>query len=92
MIYSMGEDALACAVEAVGAATLDGALPVGAEAGLPLVRFPLEDTAAAHDAVEKGIIGKVLIDVPLRTTPPRPHLAQGSATTSLVTDLSGQYT
>jgi NADPH2:quinone reductase len=65
VIYSMGEDALACAVKAIGAATADGALPVGAQAGLPLIRFPLEDTAAAHDAVERGIIGKVLIDIPL---------------------------
>ena len=33
------------------------------EHGLPLVRFPLEETAAAHDAVENGAVGKVLIDV-----------------------------
>jgi NADPH2:quinone reductase len=36
---------------------------VGEEHGLPLTRFPLEDTAAAHDAVEQGTIGKVLIDI-----------------------------
>ena len=41
----------------------DGALEVGANAGLPLYRFPLEQTAAAHDAVEAGAVGKVLIDV-----------------------------
>jgi NADPH2:quinone reductase len=28
-----------------------------------LVRFPLAETAAAHDAVENGTVGKVLIDV-----------------------------
>ena len=39
------------------------ALPVGEAAGLPLTRFPLERTAEAHDAVEAGAVGKVLIDV-----------------------------
>ena len=51
------------AVEDVAAAVADGAMPVGEEAGLPLHRFPLEDTAAAHAAVEGGAVGKVLIDV-----------------------------
>ena len=32
-------------------------------AGLPLHHYPLEETAAAHDAVENGAVGKVLIDV-----------------------------
>jgi RNA polymerase sigma-70 factor (ECF subfamily) len=36
---------------------------VGEEHGLPLVRHPLEEAAAAHDAVENGAVGKVLIDV-----------------------------
>jgi len=40
-----------------------GALGVGDEAGLPLRRFPLEQTAAAHDAVQAGAVGKVLIEV-----------------------------
>ncbi|HEX2423184.1 MAG TPA: NADPH:quinone reductase, partial [Actinomycetota bacterium] len=40
-----------------------GALLVGAEAGLPLIRFPLERTADAHAAVEANAVGKVLIDV-----------------------------
>ena len=43
-------------------AALD-ALPVGEAAGLPLHRFPLERTAEAHEAVENGAVGKVLIDV-----------------------------
>ena len=51
------------AVAAVSAAVADGALPVGAEHGLPLTRFTLDETAAGHDAVEAGTIGKVLIDV-----------------------------
>lgn len=51
------------AVAGVQAALQAGALHVGAEAGLPLTRFPLERTADAHDAVEAGAVGKVLIDV-----------------------------
>ncbi|NUR91850.1 MAG: NADPH:quinone reductase, partial [Nonomuraea sp.] len=51
------------AVEDVGAALRDGALPVGEEHGLPLVRFPLDRTADAHRAVEGGAVGKVLVDV-----------------------------
>ncbi|MBX6386404.1 MAG: NADPH:quinone reductase, partial [Microbispora sp.] len=35
----------------------------GEEAGLPLHHFPLERTADAHDAVESGVVGKVLVDV-----------------------------
>jgi NADPH2:quinone reductase len=63
LIYSMPQAAKRHAVEAVTAALQDGALRVGEEAGLPLHRYPLEQTAAAHDAVENGAVGKVLIDV-----------------------------
>jgi len=63
LIYSMGPEAWRAAGEDITAALLDDALPVGVRAGLPLHRFPLEQTAAAHDAVEGGEIGKVLIDV-----------------------------
>ncbi|MCU1407750.1 MAG: NADPH:quinone reductase [Glaciihabitans sp.] len=51
------------AVAAVSAAAADGALGVGEENGLPLVRFPLAATADAHRAVEQDTVGKVLIDV-----------------------------
>ena len=51
------------AAEDINAAIADGALPVGEAAGLPLHRFDLADTAAAHAAVEESIVGKVLIDV-----------------------------
>jgi NADPH:quinone reductase len=63
LIYTMGEDAIRAAVDDIGAALADDALPVGEEAGLPLTRFALAGTAAAHDAVEGGAVGKVLIDV-----------------------------
>jgi len=63
LLYTVGEEALQAAAEDVTAAVRDGALPVGEEAGLPLHRYALEQTAAAHDAVEGGVTGKVLIDV-----------------------------
>ncbi len=63
LLYTIGAEALAAAAEDITAALADGALPVGEEYGLPLVRFPLEATADAHAAVEAGAVGKVLIDV-----------------------------
>jgi NADPH2:quinone reductase len=64
VLYTAGPEARAAAVEDVAAAVRDGALPVGEEHGLPLVRFPLDRTADAHRAVEAGAVGKVLVDVP----------------------------
>lgn len=63
LTYTTTAESKDAAVRAVSAAVADGALQVGAEHGLPLTRFPLSETAAAHDAVEDGIVGKVLIDV-----------------------------
>jgi NADPH:quinone reductase len=63
LLYTVGDAALKAAAEDVAAAVADGVLGVGEEYGLPLLRFPLEQTAAAHDAVENGAVGKVLIDV-----------------------------
>ena len=63
LLYTVGEDALRAAAEDVTAALDDSALEVGEEHGLPLLRYPLEETAAAHDAVEQGAVGKVLIDI-----------------------------
>ncbi|MFC0038632.1 NADPH:quinone reductase [Actinomadura rayongensis] len=63
VLYTLDPAALRAGAEDVGAALRDGALPVGADAGLPLHRCPLAETAAAHDAVEGGAVGKVLIDV-----------------------------
>ncbi len=51
------------AVRSVARAAAGGRLEVGADAGLPLLRFPLDRTAEAHDAVESGAVGKVLVDV-----------------------------
>jgi NADPH2:quinone reductase len=63
LLYTEPTRAKELAVEDVNAAVLDGAIRVGREAGLPLHIFPLEQTAQAHQAVQDGVIGKVLIDV-----------------------------
>jgi NADPH:quinone reductase len=58
LLYNAGDEALDAAIREVSSALVDGALTE-----LPGQRFPLEETAAAHDAVEGGAVGKVLIDV-----------------------------
>jgi NADPH2:quinone reductase len=63
LTYTIPPEVKDAAVRAVSRAVADGALGVGAENGLPIARFSLEDTAAAHDAVENGLVGKALIDV-----------------------------
>jgi len=63
LVYTVPADQKSAGVADVSAAVAAGALRVGVGAGLPLHRFPLEQTAAAHDAVEGGAVGKVLIDI-----------------------------
>ncbi|MFJ3380364.1 NADPH:quinone reductase [Curtobacterium sp. NPDC090217] len=63
LLYTIGDEALTAAAEDVTEALHDGVLPVGVDAGLPITRFDLADTARAHDAVEQDTVGKVLIDV-----------------------------
>lgn len=63
LLYTVGPEPLAVAARDITAALEAGALPVGTEAGLPLTWFPLEETASAHDAVEDGVTGKILIRV-----------------------------
>ncbi|WP_411699073.1 NADPH:quinone reductase [Conyzicola sp.] len=63
LLYTVGPEALHIAAEDITAALRDGVLPVGEAAGLPLTWFPLEQTAAAHEAVENGVTGKILIRV-----------------------------
>ncbi len=63
LLYTFGPRELDGAVDDINAAIIDGAIPVGADAGLPLHYFELEDTAEAHAAVEAEVVGKVLIRV-----------------------------
>lgn len=51
-------DTLRRSASAVNEAVADGALTE-----LPLHRFPLDDITAAQDAVERGVVGKVLVEI-----------------------------
>ncbi|MFC4242590.1 NADPH:quinone reductase [Gryllotalpicola reticulitermitis] len=63
LLYTLAAEHLRAAAADLSAAIADGALLVGDDAGLPLHHFSLEQTAAAHEAVEQGAVGKVLIDI-----------------------------
>jgi NADPH2:quinone reductase len=63
VLYSLHAEAIAHAAADVTAAVAAGALRVGEDAGVPLHHFPLTEAGAAHDAVEQGAVGKVLIDI-----------------------------
>ncbi len=63
LLYTVDGAAVTAAAEDITAALGENALPVGEEAGLPLTWFTLDEAGAAHDAVERGTIGKVLIRV-----------------------------
>ncbi|MGW4772896.1 NADPH:quinone reductase [Nocardia sp. NPDC004278] len=63
ILYTLDEPLLQAAVHDITAALADNALHVGENAGLPLHHYDLTRTAAAHDAVEDGAIGKVLLDL-----------------------------
>ncbi|RKN48465.1 NADPH:quinone reductase [Micromonospora endolithica] len=61
LVYTEPKAAKAQALADVAAAVAQGAVRVGEDAGLPLHRYPLARTVAAHEAVENGAVGKVLI-------------------------------
>jgi NADPH:quinone reductase len=63
LLYTLAPELLRAAAEDINAAVAAGALRVGDDVGVPLHHFPLEETSAAHDAVENGATGKVIIDV-----------------------------
>ena len=63
LLYQLAPDLLRAAAEDISAAVEAGALQVGAQAGVPLHHYRLEEAGAAHDAVEQGAVGKVLIDL-----------------------------
>ena len=59
LLYGVPADALIQAAGDITDALADGALTE-----LLVVRFPLDETAAAQDAVEAGAVGKVLVAIP----------------------------
>ena len=58
LVYTMGAAAIHAAVNSTSEVVADGAFRT-----LPITRFSLEETAAAHDAVEAKTLGKILIDI-----------------------------
>ncbi|MGK5680480.1 NADPH:quinone reductase [Actinoplanes sp. URMC 104] len=63
LTYTTSEQEKDNAVAAVAEAVDSGAFRVGEEAGLPIVRFPFDRVADAHEAVEQHVVGKVVIEV-----------------------------
>lgn len=59
LLYTLSQATLDHAAGMVTAALRDGALDAP-----PLHRFPLGEVAAAHQAQESGVVGKVLVDIP----------------------------
>lgn len=59
MVYGFSPALIAAAIDDITAALREGALQP-----LPVVRFDLDDIAAAHDAVQQRTPGKVLVDIP----------------------------
>ena len=63
LLYTVGWERITAAAADINQAIEEGAFRVGEDAGLPLHQFGLDDTHAAHAAVESGVVGKVLVTV-----------------------------
>jgi NADPH2:quinone reductase len=59
LIYTVPRDALRQAVDDISRALSENVLTE-----LPAHRFPLDQIADAHDAVENGAVGKVFVEIP----------------------------
>ena len=59
LVYSIPEQAKRQATTDITAALCAGALT-----RMPVLRFPLNEIAAAHNAVKRNAVGKVLVDIP----------------------------
>jgi NADPH:quinone reductase len=59
LLYGVPPEALSQAARDISAALADGALTE-----LPVLKFPLDEVAAAQEAVERGAVGKVLVAIP----------------------------
>jgi NADPH2:quinone reductase len=58
LVYGVADADLDAAVAGVSAALADGALPA-----LPVVHYPLAQVAEAHDTVQRGAFGRVVLDL-----------------------------
>jgi NADPH2:quinone reductase len=63
LTYTTTPQEKANAVAAVAEAVNAKAFRAGADAGLPIIRFPLDRIAEAHEAVENHAVGKVVIEL-----------------------------
>jgi NADPH2:quinone reductase len=63
LLYTVGWERIAAAAADINQAIEAESFNVGEQAGLPLHRFRLEDAQTAHEAVENGVVGKVLVTV-----------------------------
>jgi NADPH:quinone reductase len=61
LLYTVGWNKIAAAASDINLAIEDGRFRIGDRHGLPLHRFPLQETEAAHRAVEDSVVGKVLV-------------------------------
>jgi NADPH2:quinone reductase len=59
LVYNLSTEMISQAVTGI-----TRALQAGALTPLPEHHFPLREIAAAHEAVERGAVGKVLVDIP----------------------------
>jgi NADPH:quinone reductase len=59
LLYGVPTEAIDLAVTDISQAAAAGALTE-----LPVTRFPLEQVVSAHNAVEMGAVGKVLVEIP----------------------------
>jgi len=59
LLYGVPADALDQAT-----ADISKAVAAGALTELPVIRFPLDQIVAAHEAVEAGAVGKVVLEIP----------------------------
>lgn len=83
LLYPLDPPLLRAAAEDLNSAVAAGALRVGLLAGLPLHHFALDQAGAAHDAVEKNVIGKVILDV---AEPPETRAAVATTFRTTPTD------
>jgi NADPH:quinone reductase len=59
LLYGLPAEAIDQAI-----ADITRSLEAGALTELPIIRFPLDQVVAAHEAVERGAVGKVVIEIP----------------------------